>query len=138
MQALIQALISTITADAELDVICGSVPAVYLTTAPESAALPLVIVHVGTGRVSHDFSGDRMTVVEVALEIIAADINTALTAAQRLGALLDGATLALSTGSLLGCVRTTPIQPAMPGFDALQNAIYTAAIRFECQIFEAA
>lgn len=138
MQALIQALISKITADAELGAICGAAPAVYLTAAPESAGLPLVIFHVGAGRVSHDFSGDRMTVVEVAFEIIAADINTAFAGTRRLGVLLDGATLALSTGSLLSCARTTPIQPAMPGFNSLQDAIYTAGLRLECQIFDAA
>jgi|GEM_PF-2560324 len=138
MQALIQALISEITGDAQLGVIFGTAPAVYLSEAPESAALPLVILRLGAGRVSHDFSGNRISVVQATFQIIAADINTALAGAQRLGALLDNATLSLSTGSLLSCMRTTPIQPAMPGFNSLQNAIYTAALRLECQIFNAA
>ena len=138
MQALIQALISEITGDAQLAEICGTTPGVYLSEAPESAAMPLVILRISAGRVSHDFSGNLITVVQVLFQIIAADINIALAGAERFGALLDNATLTLSTGRLLSCTRTTPIQPAMPGFNSLQNAIYTATLRLECQIFNAA
>ena len=137
MQALIQALINAITGDAPLGGILGGAPAVYLTEAPESAALPLVILHLGSGRLNHDFAGNRITFVPVSFQMIAADINTALTAAQRLGALLDNATLGLSAGSLIACTRSTSIQPAMPGFNSLQNGIYTAALQLECQIFNA-
>ncbi|MGC8624471.1 MAG: hypothetical protein ACP5I8_04970 [Phycisphaerae bacterium] len=138
MQALIEALISEITGDAPLAAMFGAAPAVYLTEAPESAALPLVILRVGAGRVSHDFSGVRITTVAVAFQIVATDINTAVGGAERLGTLLDNATLALSTGRLLGCRRTEPVAPAMPGFNSLQTAIYTAGLRLECQVFQAA
>lgn len=138
MQALIQALISGISADAQLAEIFGSAPTVYLSLAPESANLPLVILRVGTGRVSHDFSGDRITSVQLTFEVIAADVNIALYAAQRLSALLDNTTLPLSTGSLLACTLAAPIQPVMPGFNSLLNALYTAAVHLNCQVFNAA
>ncbi len=138
MQALIQALISRITGDAELTAILGTVPAVYLTEAPESAGLPLVIVRVTPGHCAHDFSGDRLTVVNVAIEVIAADVTVALSGAQRLEALLDNATFPLTAGSLLSCRQTTPMAPVMPGFNALQTALYTAEIHVECQVFDAA
>ncbi len=138
MQALIQALISQVSNDAPLAAILGAAPAVYLTEAPESAALPLVVLHVGSGRVSHDFSGDRITVAALALQVTAADINMALTGAQRINDLLDNANINLSTGSLLSCRRSTALHPAMPGFNSLQTALYTADVTFECQVFDAA
>ena len=72
------------------------------------------------------------------LQIIAADINVALAGAERLGDLLDQTTLNLSTGNLLLCTRTADIQPAMPGFNSLLYAIYTANVHVECQVFNAA
>ena len=138
MQALLQALISKITGDGPLAAIFGTAATVYLTEAPPSATLPLVVLRPGAGRVSHDFSGDRITVVPMQLQIIAADINVALAGAERLGDLLDQTTLNLSTGNLLLCTRTADIQPAMPGFNSLLYAIYTANVHVECQVFNAA
>ncbi len=138
MQALIQALIGEITDDAPLAAIFGAAPAVYLGEAPESAALPLIILRLGVGRISYDFSGDQMAQVPVDFQIIAADMNIALTSAQRVATLLNKATLTLSAGSLLACFRTAPIQPAMPGFNSLLKALYTAGVRLECQVFNAA
>jgi hypothetical protein len=138
MQALIQAMISLIGNDAELTAILGAAPAVYLTEAPESAELPLVILHVGPGRVSHGFSGDRITVAALTLQVTALDINIALGGAQRIGDLLDDADINLSTGNLLNCRRTVPLRPAMPGFNSLQTALYTAGVTVECQVFDAA
>ncbi len=138
MQALLQALISNITGDAPLAAIFGTAATVYLTEAPPSAAMPLVVLRLGAGRVRHDFSGDRITAVPVQLQIIAADINMALAGAERVGDLLDQTTLNLSTGSMLICTRTADIQPAMPGFNSLLYAIYTANVHLECQVFNAA
>ena len=138
MQALLQALISKITGDAPLAAIFGTAATVYLTEAPQAATLPLVVLRPGAGRVSHDFSGDRITVVPMQLQIIAADINVALAGAERLGDLLDQTTLNLSTGNLLLCTRLADIQPAMPGFNSLLYAIYTANVHLECQVFNAA
>ena len=142
MQPLIQAVLNRISGDSALSQIAGTTPTVYLSRAPETAAMPLITLHVAAGTPglagAHDFAGDRITPASLTLTCVADALTTALAMADQLTTLLDAASFPLSAGTLLDCRQTAAPQPALAGFDAANTEVYHVEVKFICSVFNAA
>ncbi len=141
MQAVIQAVVARLTADATLASQSASgtgqtSTAVYLSRAPEGAAFPFVILEASNAApTEHDFPGARITHIRIALVCVAASLQTAMAMAQRIVVLLDQTPLNLTSGILLDAAELHSPQPLLAGASSAGGEIYRVATRFVFSVF---
>ncbi len=100
MQAWITAIIAQINS-ADLGAVMGTVPAVYLDAAPESAVLPLVVITAGASSVRHDLALNRYIDAEADIAVYSQELATAVAGAQAIRAAVDGVNFALEGMTVL-------------------------------------
>ena len=138
MQFLIQAVVARISADSVLAGLAGqAATSVYLSRAPEGAALPFIILKTASGATAHDFPGSRITHVTLHFACVAGSLAVALSMAQRLVDLLDQSVLSLAGGTMLGAAELYPPQPQLAGTGAAGGEIYRVGSGFEFTVFTA-
>lgn len=139
MQALVQAVIARISADAELAGLAGQAAiSVYLGRAPEAAALPFVILQTtSAGATAHDFPGSRISHVTLQITCVAGALAIAFPMAQRVVVLLDQTLLPLASGAMLGAAELYPPRPLLAGTGAAGAEIYRVGSVFYFTVFTA-
>ncbi len=139
MQSLVQAVIARISADALLAGLVGqAATSVYLSRAPEAAALPFIILQTAAaGTTAHDFPGSRITHVTLHITCVAGSLAVAFAMAQRVVDLLDQSTLSLASGTMLGAAEIYPPQPQLAGTGAAGTEVYRVRGGFSFTVYTA-
>lgn len=105
MQAWITAIIGQIN-NVDWGVAMGTAPAVYLDAAPESAALPLVVIAAKASRVTHDWALNRYIDAEADITVCSHALAMASAGAQAIVAAIDGVNFAVNGMTLLTSIAS--------------------------------
>ncbi|HMD54902.1 MAG TPA: hypothetical protein VKJ65_10170 [Phycisphaerae bacterium] len=136
MQALLEAVVSRIGSDAPMTQLVGAGSApVYLTEAPETAPLPVIVIKSASGQIEHDFWANSISRIDLEMSITAAGLPAILSMADRLHALFDGTTFSLQAGVLLECRQISEPAPELAGFNSGDVEAYRVPIKFTCTVF---